>query len=121
MERLTKEEALQRCKKQWLWVAKTGKRKSQYPYEDSRPKFDCYACEYDAQNDHKFCHGNCIVPWPGDGYCYSTGSPFNTYNNANGGSEEEKKAALAIAALCDKALKALHEERAFGHDLPKAL
>jgi hypothetical protein len=122
MERLTKEEALQLCKKQWLWVAVTGKLKSQYLYEDNRPKFDCYACEYDAQNDHKFCRwGNCIVPWPGDGYCYSTASPYDTYRNADWDSEERKEAALAIAALCDEALEALHEERAFGHDLPKAL
>jgi hypothetical protein len=120
MERLTKEEALQRCKKQWLWAAKTGQHKSYYPFEDGYPDCYCYACEYDEQNDHNFCDESCIVPWPGDGCCDEK-SPYFAYLAADSDSKEAKEAALAIVALCDKALEALHEERAFGHDLSQAL
>jgi hypothetical protein len=103
MNKLTREEALRRCRDHWLWVATTGKPKDQYPYEGDRPEFNCYACEYNTQNDNRFCEENCIIPWPG-GACYSKESPFSDYNRADMGSEEEKAAALAIVALCDLAM-----------------
>jgi hypothetical protein len=118
MERLTKEEALQGCKRVWLWVAETGENKLDYPFEE-RPRNLCYACEYDDQNSGRFCNENCIISWPG-GSCIAGESPYKAYCHA-ATYPDEKEAALAIAALCDKALEALHEERAFGHDLSQAL
>jgi len=121
MKRLTKEEALQGCKKQWLWAAETGGLKQDYPFEDGRLLGTCYACEYDHQQSACFCGEYCIIPWPGGDCQLADESPFTDYEKAARGSEEEREAALAIAALCDKALKALHEEGASGHDLSKAL
>jgi hypothetical protein len=109
MRILTRKEALQRCKKQWLWAAETGGLKQDYPFEDGRPLGTCYACEYDHQQSVCFCGEYCIIPWPGGG-CQADESPFTDYEKAVHGSEEEKEAALAIAALCDKGLTALKNE-----------
>jgi hypothetical protein len=103
MKLLSREEALQKCKNQWLWVAITGESKCQYPFEEGIPEACCYACEYNAQNSWDFCLNTCIVPWPG-GDCEASESPYIDYQHAARGSEEEKEAALAIAALCDKGL-----------------
>jgi len=103
MKLLSREEALQKCKKHWLWVAKTGQNKSDYPFEDKKPDSSCYACEYSHQNDWNFCNKNCIIPWP-EGCCVAEKSPFKAYCDAKANSNEKKEAALAIAALCDKGL-----------------
>jgi hypothetical protein len=109
MKLLSREEALQKCKKQWLWVAETGKHKSNYPFEDGRPLYSCYACEYSVQDGDKFCYEKCIVPWPGGG-CLESKSPYKDYMNAPPFSEESKEAALAIAALCDKGLSEINQK-----------
>jgi hypothetical protein len=102
MKLLSRKEALQKCKKQWLWVAKTGRHKSDYPFEGKKPDSDCYACEYSDQNDWEFCNEDCIIPWPG-GCCTAKESPFIACSYA-ANSSEKKEAALAVAALCDKGL-----------------
>jgi hypothetical protein len=103
MKPLSREEALLKCKKQWLWVAATGMRKEKYPFKGLRPRSSCYACEYNRQNDGDFCDGNCIIHWPGGG-CTAEESPFKAYCNAGAISSERKEAALAVVALCDKGL-----------------
>jgi hypothetical protein len=118
MELLTRKEALTRCRDHWLWVAKTGKSKSDYPFKGVMPAFDCYACEYDLQHHDRplsglsrqtFCGKACIVPWPGGG-CNADESPFVVYARSEQGSDKRKQAALAIAALCEKALNELQSQ-----------
>jgi hypothetical protein len=56
--RLTRKKAIEFFKIHWTWLAKTGKKKTDYKYPaeqlkyiaGERPKDDCWFCEYIKQN-----------------------------------------------------------------------
>lgn len=110
MRKLTKREALTKCREHWLWLS-TNPSKLKHEFfqgKDKFPKNRCYACEYSQthlKNNKKFyCNFECIIKWK-SGCCMDRISEYVIYLNAP--LEKKKVLAFAIVKLCDEALARL--------------
>ena len=114
MKKLTKQQALEACKKHWQWIADTGGDKWDYPFEGTVPSHGCYACQYNDEHPRKggdsyHCGSNCIIRWRGgDGSCVS--GEYDDWCLASN-QKAARAAALSIVKLCDDALARLISNR----------
>lgn len=82
-KKLTKEGALQKCAAMWSWLAENpAKEKKDWPeWKENGGKLqaslDCFACEFNEQQQQGYCDDNCILPcFASLGSCVVTGSPY---------------------------------------------
>ena len=103
--RLSKEEAIKRFRKQWRWMAKTGRRsKVDYFIESRIPNKDipvgkCYLCEYQRFPFFISCD-KCLIEW-GSESCMDDGSPYTMWRSA-AGEEDRKRLASLISKLPER-------------------
>ena len=114
--KLTKLKALELCYELWNSLAETGKLKHEWSgWKDNGGEYEayvrCFACEYDGQNEHRFCNIDCILAevWK-VGHCYKTDSPYHDWNRAQT-IEDRKKYARIIADGCLEEIKKLKKAR----------
>lgn len=111
---MTKREALESHIELWDWLADNPLMcKSEWPGFDlleHNIRHECFACEYNKQNNNKFCNERCIIPeFSMFGNCQHDHSAFSRWevaiweNNPN----ESPKYAKIIADSGREALKAL--------------
>lgn len=104
MKRLTRKDALEECKKQWLWMANNPGRKKKDYFDETGikeiPRFGCYACEYDKQHEDKFCYEKCIIDWGEGRVCFCGRAAYDEWRRAKT-LEESRNAALKIVKLCE--------------------
>ena len=107
---MTFKEAVENCKKQWAYIAR-----SKHPWVKAKyfkvkklpsPKLTCYFCEYtNAFGCHK-CPGRGIL-WLDS--CIDDDSVYYEWQRA-GGTENVRKAARKMVKGCDRILKILASE-----------
>ena len=114
--KLTKLKALELCHELWNLLAKTGGEKYNWSgWKENGGEYDasdrCFACEYNEQNEKKFCYKNCILAsvWK-VGVCDQRGSPYYDWRNAKN-IEDRKKYARIIADGCLEEIKKLRKVR----------
>lgn len=107
--RLTRKKAIELCIELWTWLAKTGKKKEDWPEWEKYCKAmsDCWFCEYDDQmlnlykrKTRSSC-GYCPLITSGLGRCEDT--LFNKWSNARTPRTRKKYAKLFLGQI--KAIK----------------
>lgn len=82
--KLTREQAIKEHRKMWNWLAEHPEKWKNDYFEIHHEQLghinnDCFLCEYDYQNEGKYCCEECIIDWGDTGGCMSTTSDLGLY------------------------------------------
>ena len=95
--KLTEKKAIEICIELWTWLAKTGKRKSEWDgWGDDCFYQDCPFCEYSSQMGDRGCE-SCPIIKSFQSYCVFIG--FGNWYNAETVLARKKYAKLFLAKL----------------------
>lgn len=106
---MTREEAIQKHRKMWNWMADnpgTGKRDYLERYDpESKLISDCYLCEYVYVEKHHDCDCKyCPVEWPSGRRCYAVNELYEIWGKRMFGGyyTEASRIARRIAELPER-------------------
>jgi len=119
MKKLTKREALEKCRDMWQYLADNSNvddKKSVPQVRKDNPYLRCYCCEYAIQQSHDKCFSCSICPlsryWHSKRHISCELSSLNrgwTSWQYASSDTDRRKAALRIVAACKRELAKLDE------------